>query len=137
MPNQAAIPAASPYVFLKMGLRELSNPAHHYSVCDSPSSRVGQGPARRAALSSVLVGQEGDENYVLARVSRSVSRLLFGHCFGAYPAPGGSSLFCFGSFPQHAKTTCRGPRTWATLRVTVSLQILFGKYAEKISPDPP
>ena len=41
---------------------------------------------------------------------------------GAYPAPGGNSLFCFG-FAAH--------------RVTVSLQILFGKYTEKISPDPP
>jgi hypothetical protein len=47
---------------------------------------------------------------------------LFGHRFGAFHAPGGSLLFCFGC---------------AALRVTVSLQILFGKHAEKISPDPP
>jgi len=36
--------------------------------------------------------------------------LLPGHCFGAYPAPGGTALFCFG---------------FAALRVTVSV------------PDPP
>ena len=47
---------------------------------------------------------------------------LFGHRFGAFHAPCGHSLFCFGC---------------AALRVTVSLQILFGKYAEKIPPDPP
>ena len=29
------------------------------------------------------------------RVCRLVSRFLLGLCFGAYPAPGGSSLFCF------------------------------------------
>jgi peptide methionine sulfoxide reductase MsrB len=55
-------------------------------------------------------------------VCRFASRSLLGHGFGAEPAPGGSSLFCFSS---------------TALRVTVSLQILFGKYAEKISPDPP
>jgi hypothetical protein len=47
---------------------------------------------------------------------------LFGHRFGPFHAPCGSSLFCFGC---------------AALRVTVSLQILFGKTAEKISPEPP
>jgi hypothetical protein len=47
---------------------------------------------------------------------------LFGHRFGAIHAPCGSSLFCFG---------------YAALRVTVSLEILFAKDAEKISPDPP
>jgi single-strand DNA-binding protein len=47
---------------------------------------------------------------------------LFGHRFGAFHAPCGSSLFCFGC---------------AALRVTVSLHILFGKNAEKISPEPP
>ena len=73
-------------------------------------------------MSANFISRERDESYVPARVSRSVSRVLFGHCVRACPAPGGSSLFCFCS---------------AALRVTVSLQILFGKYAEKISPDPP
>src|SRR5580692_2964568 len=39
-----------------------------------------------------------------------------------FHAPCSSSLFCFG---------------YAALRVTVSLQLLFGKNAEKISPEPP
>jgi hypothetical protein len=37
-----------------------------------------------------------DGNFGCACVCRSVSRLLPGHCFGAYPAPGGTALFCFG-----------------------------------------
>ncbi len=55
-------------------------------------------------------------------VCRSVSRRLLGHGFGAMPAPCGNSLFCFGC---------------AALRLTVSRQILFAKYNEKISPEPP
>ena len=55
-------------------------------------------------------------------VYRFVSRLPLGHRFGAIPAPCGSSLFCFGC---------------AAIRVTVSLQILFAKFSEKISPEPP
>ena len=52
----------------------------------------------------------------------SVSRFLLGHGFGAKPAPCGSSLFCFDCVAR-----------W----VTVSVQILFAKYDEKISPEPP
>ena len=122
MSNQAAIPAAPPCVFLKSGLRALPNPKQDHSGWYSLSSRVGQRPARRAAVSAQFISRERDESYVPERVSRSVSRVLFGHCFRAFPAPGGSSLFCFGC---------------ATRWVTVSLQILFAKYAEKISPDPP
>ena len=122
MPNQAAIPAAPPCVFPKRGLRVLPNPMEHHSGWYSPSSRVGQRSPRRAAVSADFISRERDESDVPVRVSRSVSRVLFGHCFRACPAPGGSSLFCFSS---------------TALRVTVSLQILFGKYSEKISPDPP
>jgi hypothetical protein len=122
MSNHAAIPAAPPCVFPESGLRALLNPRHYHSGWYSPASRVGQRPPRHDAVSADFMGRERDESYVPARVSRSVSRLLFSHCFRAFPAPGGSSPFCFG---------------YATLRVTVSFQILFGKYAEKISPDPP
>src|SRR5438270_5675303 len=34
--------------------------------------------------------QRADENFGLARVCRYVSRLLLGHSFGAFPAPGGT-----------------------------------------------
>ena len=64
---------------------------------------------------------DADEAFALERVCRYIPP-LFGHRFGPFHAPCGSSLFCFGC---------------AALRVTVSLQILFGKTAEKISPEPP
>jgi hypothetical protein len=35
-------------------------------------------------------GQCADENFDLERVCRYVSRLLLGHSFGAFPAPGGT-----------------------------------------------
>jgi hypothetical protein len=122
MSNQVAIPAAPPCVFPKRGLRVLPNPMEHHSGWYSPSSRVGQRPPGRAAVSAHFISRERRESDVPERVSRSVSRVLFGHGFRAFPAPGGGSLFCF---------SC------TALRVTVSLQILFGKSAEKISLDPP
>jgi hypothetical protein len=65
---------------------------------------------------------DADEGFALERVCRYVSRLCAGTASGLFMRPAASSLFCFGC---------------AALRVTVSLQILFGKTAEKISPEPP
>ena len=75
-----------------------------------------------AAMAGNFRSLNTDENNVQVGVSPQHSRLMLGHRFRAFHAPGGSSLFCFG---------------YAALRVTVSLQILFGQYTEKISPDPP
>jgi hypothetical protein len=68
------------------------------------------GRSNDAAVGANFRSQRADENSVPACICRFVSRLLHGHCCGAYPAPCGSSLFCFG---------------YAALRVTVSV------------PDPP
>ncbi len=50
------------------------------------------GPSRsnRAAIAVNFRSQCADENFALARVCRYVSRLLLGHSFGAFPAPGGT-----------------------------------------------
>jgi hypothetical protein len=69
-----------------------------------------RGRSHDAAMAVGFLGQDADEDFGRACVCRSVSRLLPGHCFGAYPAPSGAALFCFG---------------FAALRVTVSV------------PDPP
>ena len=45
--------------------------------------------------------QDADENFALACVCRSLSRLLFGHRFGACHAPVGGSLFCFYGFQKN------------------------------------
>jgi hypothetical protein len=137
MSNLAANPAAVPYVLLQTVLGALLKKTQDHSVCYSPSSGAGYEPVRGAAVTANFIGRDRDESFAQARVSRSVSRLLFGHGFGAISSPCGSSLFCFNSLPHHAKITCWGPRTCVALRVTVSLEILFGKYAEKISPEPP
>jgi len=74
------------------------------------SSCEGHANSNQAAFVADFRSLSADENFAPSCVCRYVSRLMLGHCFGAYPAPCGSSLFCFG---------------FAALRVTVSV------------PDPP
>ena len=42
------------------------------------------------AIAVIFRSQCADESFALARVCRYVSRLLLGHSFGAFPAPGGT-----------------------------------------------
>jgi hypothetical protein len=100
----------------------------HFGVLDS---------SKIAPIAANFSRQGADENCGLGCVCRSASRRMFGHCFGGLPAPGGNSLFCFGYHPSTQQTLARGPRFFAAHRVTVSLQIFFGKYTEKVCPDPP
>jgi hypothetical protein len=74
------------------------------------ASCEGHANSNRAAFVADFRSLSTDKNFASSCVCRYVSRLVLGHCFGAYPAPCGSSLFCFG---------------FAALRVTVSV------------PDPP
>ena len=46
--------------------------------------------SNRTGISFDFRSQCADENFALARVCRYVSRLLLGHSFGAFPAPGGT-----------------------------------------------
>jgi hypothetical protein len=46
--------------------------------------------SNRAAIAANLRSQYADDNFALERVCRYVSRLLLGHSFGAFPAPGGT-----------------------------------------------
>jgi hypothetical protein len=50
------------------------------------------GPSRsnRTAIALNFRSQCADENFALERVCRYVYRLLLGHSFGAFPAPGGA-----------------------------------------------
>lgn len=90
-----------------------------------------------AAIAANFFRQGADENCGLGFVCRIASRRLSGHCFGGLPAPGGNSLFCFGYHLGTQRSRARGPRFYAAHRITVSLEILFGKYTEKICRDPP
>ena len=97
-------------------LSTVNGNARIHCLCGTPD-----GP-KVAAIAANFLRRDAEEILGLGCVCRIASRRLFGHCVGGLPAPGGNSLFCFGC---------------AALRVTVSLDILFGKCTEKICPDPP
>ena len=46
--------------------------------------------SNRTVIAVNFRSQCADENFALERVCRYVSRLMLGHCFGAFPAPGGT-----------------------------------------------
>jgi hypothetical protein len=50
----------------------------------------GYACSNRTAIAANFPSQRVDENFGLGRVCRYVSRLLLGHSFGAFPAPGGA-----------------------------------------------
>ena len=50
----------------------------------------GHARSNRAAIAANFRSQCADDNFALERVCRYVSRLLLGHSFGAFPAPGGT-----------------------------------------------
>jgi len=85
-----------------------ANPAgfHHLSSClveqankslstrnyggDLRPSYGGYAGSNRAAIAVNFRSQCADDNFALKRVCRYISRLLLGHSFGAFPAPGGT-----------------------------------------------
>jgi hypothetical protein len=101
--NPAALPHLSPW-----GMVQAFETLQTQAIgCDSCLLAGTSASSVRAVMAMILRSQDADENFGPVCVSRPVSRLLHGHCFGAYPAPCGSSLFCFG---------------YVALRVTVSLR---------------
>ena len=50
----------------------------------------GHARSNRTAIAANFRSQCADDNFALERVCRYVSRLLLGHSFGAFPAPGGT-----------------------------------------------
>ena len=82
----------------------------------------GHASSELALVAVAFRSQCANEDFALKSVCRFVSRLCSGTASGLFMRPAAARSFCFGC---------------AALRVTVSLQILFGKNAEKISPEPP
>src|ERR1700681_2574203 len=121
MSISAANPAGLPHLSLSMverankSLPRFNGGGELHPSCDRHAS------SERAVTAVAFRSQCPDETFAEECLPLCIPP-LFGHRFGAFHAPCGSSLFCFG---------------YAALRVTVSLQILFAKSAEKISPEPP
>src|SRR6202140_1955379 len=57
---------------------------------DLRPSYDGHAGSNRAAIAVNFRSQCADDDFALERVCRYVSRLLLGHSFGAFPAPGGT-----------------------------------------------
>jgi hypothetical protein len=122
MSVQAANPVAPPQLSLCVIEQATESLPARNGGCRQRSSYGVMARSRAVAMAGNFCSRNADENFGPMCVSRFVSRRLLSHGFGALHAPCGNSVFCFG---------------YAALRITVSLQILFGEYAEKISPDPP
>ena len=68
----------------------------------------GHAGSNRTAIAASFRSQCADDNFALARVCRYVSRLLLGHRFGVFPAPGGTRSSASLS-PQQANTALADP----------------------------
>jgi hypothetical protein len=75
-------------------------------LCPSCGEHAG---SNRTAIAADFFHQYVDENFALAGVCRYVSRLMLGHGFGAFPAPGGTRSSASRSHPS--KPTPRLPGT--------------------------
>ena len=90
MSFHAANPAGFPHLSLCMV--EQANKSLSTRNCGGElhPSCGGHASSNRAAIAVNFRSQCADENFALERVCRYVSRLLLGHSFGAFPAPGGT-----------------------------------------------
>jgi hypothetical protein len=90
MSFHAANPAGFPH--LSPCLAEQAN--HSLPTCndggDLRPSNGGHAGSNRAAIAVNFRSQCANDNFALERVCRYISRLLLGHSFGAFPAPGGT-----------------------------------------------
>ena len=121
MSISAANPVGLPHVSLcVVGLANESAPRSNGGG-ELHLSCTGHANSERALTVAAFRSQSANKNVAL-KMSAVMYPAFVRAPLGAFHAPCGSSLFCFGC---------------ATLGVTVSLQILFAKSAEKISPEPP
>ena len=96
MSNLAANPAATPPVSLKSAWRRSAILLRRNDGGELPSLCRVAGSSNETAVLANFIAQRADDGFDPERASRFVSRLLFGHSFGACPAPCGSASFCFG-----------------------------------------
>jgi hypothetical protein len=86
----AANPAGFSYLYPRLVARAIAgfSTGNHGGELHPSCSR--QAGSNRTAMTAVFRSQRIDGNSALARVCRYVSRLMLGHRFGVFPAPGGT-----------------------------------------------
>jgi hypothetical protein len=121
MSISAANPSGLPHLSLSMLERANNSLPRLNGGGELHPSCHGHASSNRTAIAVAFHSQCADDNFALERVCRFVSRLC------------SDTLRGFSCALRQLALLLR----YAALRVTVSLQILFGKNAEKISPEPP
>ena len=99
--------------------------------CEWRSSCGGHAGSNRTAIAASFFRQSADDNFALARVCRVVSRLMLGHRFGAFPAPGGTRSSASLSHPSKPTPRLPGTPICAPLRGLGSSQNKFAKRGAK------
>jgi len=86
----AANPAGFSYLSPRLIERAIAGPSTRNDGGKLHPSSGGQVCSNRTAITAGFRGQRTEDNSALARVCRYVSRLMLGHSFGVFPAPGGT-----------------------------------------------
>jgi hypothetical protein len=87
----------------------------------------GHAGSNRTAIAVNFRSQCAIENFALERVCRYVSRLLLGHSFGAFPAPGGTRSSASHSAPFGVSVP---PKTSLRTTANDAVQTSFGPLPE-------
>ena len=91
----------------------------------------GHACSYRTAIAADFFRQDVYENFALARVCRYVSRLLLGHSFGAFPAPGGTRSSASLSHPSKPTPRLPGTPISAPLRGLGSSRNKFASHGKR------
>jgi single-strand DNA-binding protein len=95
----------------------------------------GHACANRTAIAANFFSQCADDNFALARICRYVSRLMLGHRFGAFPAPGGTRSSASRFHPSKPTPGLPGAPISAPLRGLGSSQNKFAIGGPKRRPN--
>ena len=90
MPFHAAKPASFSYLSSCMGESANKSLSTRNRGGELRPAYSGYAGSNLAAIALNFRSQCADDNFALAWACRYVSRLLLGHSFGAFPAPGGT-----------------------------------------------
>ena len=91
----------------------------------------GHASSNWTAIAAIFRSQCTDENFALARVCRYVSRLLLGHRFGVFPAPGGTRSSASLSHPSKPTPRLPGTPISAPLRGLGSSRNKFASHGKR------